>query len=47
MLKEIIVIAAFLFSLSGIIAGVVLVQKEAGAQQIKTEHIIEAANEID
>lgn len=47
MLKEIVVIAAFLFVLSGILAGVVIVQKIAASQEAKAERIMENANEID
>lgn len=47
MLREMVVIAAFLFVLSGIAAGVVIVQKTAVNQMAKAEHIMECANEID
>lgn len=47
MLREMVSIAAFLFVLSGIAAGVVIVQKNAGVQTAKAEQIMEAANEID
>lgn len=47
MLREIVVAAAFLLALSGIIAGVAIVQKTASRQTASAERIIENANEID
>lgn len=47
MLREIVVAAAFLLALSGIIAGVAIVQKTASRQTSSAERIIESANEID
>lgn len=44
MLKEIIVIVAFLISLSGIIAGFSIIQKTAKNQAINVEKIIEEVN---
>ena len=46
MLREI-AAAAFLLALSGIIAGVAIVQKTASRQMVAAERIIEDANEID
>lgn len=47
MLKQIFVIAAFLFILVGIVSGVVVVEKIASRQVNAVEKIIESANEID
>jgi len=47
MLREIIATVAFLFALSGIIAGVVIVQKTVSRQTAAAEKTIESANEID
>lgn len=47
MLREIVATAAFLFALSGIIAGIAIVQKTASRQTSLAERIIESANEID
>ena len=46
MLREIFIIAAFLFALSGIMAGIVIVQKGASKQIDKVEKVMEIANEI-
>lgn len=47
MLREIFIIAAFLFALSGIMAGIVIVQKGASKQMDKVEKVMEFANEIN
>lgn len=47
MLREIVATAAFLFALSGIIAGISIVQKTVSRQTAAAERIIESANEID
>ena len=47
MLREIFIIAAFLFALSGIMAGIVIVQKGAFKQMDKVEKVMEIANEIN
>ncbi len=47
MLREIVVAAAFLFAISGIIAGVAIVQKTVSRQMAAAERTIESANEID
>ena len=47
MLKQIFVIAAFLFILDGIVSGVVVVEKSASRQVNAVEKIIESAKEID
>lgn len=47
MLREIVATAAFLLALSGIIAGVAIVQKTTLRQTAAAERIIEDANEID
>lgn len=47
MLKQIFVIAAFLFILVGIVSGVVVVEKIASRQVNAVKTIIESANEID
>ena len=47
MLREMVVIASFLFLLAGIVSGVVIVQKSASRQMNMVERIIESANEID
>lgn len=47
MLRELIIVTAFLFALSGIAASVVIVQKSAAQQEAKVNCIMEMANEID
>lgn len=47
MLKEMIVMVAFLLSLSAIIASVVIIQKNSNKQMAETLSIMEAANEIN
>lgn len=47
MLKQMFVIAAFLFVLMGIVSGVVILEKIASRQVNAVEKIIERANEID
>ncbi len=47
MFREMFVIAAFLFILSGIVGGVVAVERSASRQLNIAERIIEIANEND
>lgn len=47
MLREMVVMAAFLLALSGIAAGIVIIQKTASTQTAKAERVMEYANEID
>ena len=47
MLREMIVITAFLFLLAGITAGVVIIQKGVTRQEVKAVAVMEQANEID
>lgn len=47
MLREMIVMIAFITALSGITSGIILVQKLSARQRVQTERIMEYANEID
>lgn len=47
MLREVFILAAFLFALSGIMAGIVFVQNNASKQMNKVEKVMEIANEIN
>lgn len=47
MLKEMVIMAAFLFALSGVASGILVIQKTANAQTVKAECIMEYANETD
>ena len=45
--RELFIIAAFLFALSGIMAGIVIVHNGASKQMDKVEKVMEIANEIN
>lgn len=47
MLREMIIVAAFVFALSAIVSGFVIVQKSAVKQLVKVENVLEKANEIN
>lgn len=47
MLKEMLVMAAFILVLSGIIGSIVSVQKISERQRVQAVQIMEMANEID
>ncbi len=47
MLKEIIVMVAFIFLLAGLIGSIAIMKKISSKQIIQTQYLMEYANEID